>query len=320
MFDIEYPRPRWEQPGLEVAAHTNSAAVWWPWIDTVVVHYPGCSSCVPAPTAANMINSIQRTQRDYVLNRGYSVGYNFLVCPNGDIIEGRGFDFMNAANYYKRPWGDKPDANGNYHSISIQVKVNGDGQTAPAANTAQVAAVNAIITEVERRAGRTVNVIGHRDTKPTSCPGNAIYQQIQQGVFGATPVEPPTPPPALPGGTMSTRTYVLDDQQRIYEETVGHGAEPVVLLPYDASVGMPVAATVTLTAANATGQGHLRAGQPSLDMPATSSLNFSSDHPVANTTMVRVVPFSDGNPALQMWVRGPESVRVIVDLIALHYT
>ena len=118
---------------------------------------------------------------------------------------------------------------------------------------------------------------------------------------------------------MLTNTYLFDQPLRAFDETVT-GDTQLVLLPYDASLGAPKAATVTITAEDASGQGHLRASQPSGLMPDSSVLNLTPDHAVANTTLVPCSPFDGGNPTIQVWIRGVSSVRLIVDVHALHYT
>jgi len=153
-----------------------------------VIHYPGFARFAHPASPSEVITHTRQEQRYYADGKGYSLGYQWLVTIDGDIIQSRGFDWANAANSPANGW-----------SISIQLHCEGVGDDADEASPAQVAAVNQIIAEATRRAGRPLTVVGHRDTKPTSCPGAGIYRQIQAGVFRPddTPT-PPTPPDPTP--------------------------------------------------------------------------------------------------------------------------
>jgi hypothetical protein len=170
------------------------AFLGWSRIDDVVIHYPGVTGAIgtdPVAVLRNMHN-------DYLMNRGYALGYGFAVDLKGEVWEVRGDTFTNAANkgdelHHHVGWND--------HSISILILV---GQQ-DAANAAQVKTTNALIDELERRNGGPLNLMWHAQGQSTDCAGAGIIDQLQRGVIaaglsGATgqPSTPRQPPPVIP--------------------------------------------------------------------------------------------------------------------------
>jgi hypothetical protein len=146
-------------------------------VTMVPAHYTAASS-VPSDTASYL----RAIQRDYTLNRGYSIGYNFAVDKTGQAWECRGFDIKCAAN-----------KGANDTTIAVLCLVDG----AEAMNDAMCATFCALGAEAEQRCADSLLVVGHRDIGATACPGDGIYAQVGAGLLEpSTEPEPePTPPP-----------------------------------------------------------------------------------------------------------------------------
>ena len=159
-------------------------------------------------TGANRIGDpkafLRMTQRDYAVNRGYSVGYNFCVDPSGNVFELRGFDFRPASNN-----GDKGEyAKYNLNDSTFAVLFLVDGQNR--LTGAQAAAGRKMYTEARRQTmaagGRWTQSSPkpHSETDYTGCPGDGIRADIAAGLLYidyrghvvAEPLAPPTNAPA----------------------------------------------------------------------------------------------------------------------------
>lgn len=175
MFDYSLARSDWEEPGYTIVEHTASPPVDWSEVVKIAIHYPADPSIEKPATVDNLRTHLRASQRWYVANRGYSYGYNAVVW-GGLSGEVRGDAFRCAAN---------GNTTLNRDAFAIQIRVEGLNDDAAPASEADVAEVNRLIGWCEQQAGRTLEVVGHRDLKPTGCPGGAIYQQIQEGVFHA---------------------------------------------------------------------------------------------------------------------------------------
>jgi hypothetical protein len=165
-------REEWQDPSLPITGPKPKAT------RTVgVIHYSG-SNNIPADKPA----WLRSMQADYVNNRGYSLGYGHLVTYDGDSYEIRGDDFNMASNN-----GDKVDGNANDWTLSILLDVTTTaGATLAAIDTCKDLFANAGIT------GRPVP---HSFYDYTSCCGDAVRAQIDQGLFDPAPYHPPTPTP-----------------------------------------------------------------------------------------------------------------------------
>ena len=194
-------RAGWEEPGWTVAEHTSSPPLDWDQIRNVCIHYPGDPSIPESPSRANFISYIQNTQRYYVTSRGYSIGYNAKVW-DGMSAEIRGDTFRCAAN---------GNTAVNQDSFAVQVRAEGLNADADPASAAEIEVVRDIIAWCERQAGRTLDIIGHRDVRSTGCPGDAIYNQIQAGVFRPVVKEP----------AMALKLFKLDDTPPLYASADG---------------------------------------------------------------------------------------------------
>lgn len=154
-------------------------------LEFITIHYNGANEDLDGDddvyTDADTIDSLRDSQRQYVEGRGYSLGYNSEIAPDGDEWEIRGYDFSSAANGCSAV---------NNPSYTIQVPTS-TPESDPTA--AQVEGVRAAVLRIRRAAAAAGNtnflyINGHRDVRPlcdglsgTSCPGEALYAMILDG-------------------------------------------------------------------------------------------------------------------------------------------
>lgn len=147
-----------------------------------VIHYPGSSSTQPQ-SDSEMPQYLRNMQNYYVTSRGYSLGYNWVVCnATGSVWQVRGYDYRNAANS-----GGK--VSGNHNSVSISIMVTCSNSDAVSA--AAVDSVNGLIAERS-----SFTVVPHSAVEWTECCGASLSGAIASGQIGqgASPVDPDVPP------------------------------------------------------------------------------------------------------------------------------
>ncbi|KAH8378654.1 hypothetical protein KR009_000483 [Drosophila setifemur] len=135
-------------------------------VDFVIIHHSdnpnGCS------TSEQCKRMIKNIQSDHKGRRNFSdIGYNFIVAGDGKVYEGRGFGLQGS---------HAP----NYNSKSIGIVFIGNFQSsAPSAQMLQNA--KDLIEMAKQRGALKENytLLGHRQTKATSCPGDALFNQIK---------------------------------------------------------------------------------------------------------------------------------------------
>ncbi len=109
-------------------------------------------------------------------SRGWTcIGYSFMSCAHGYVLEGRGLYKTQAA---------QPGGNTTHYSVTLAT-----GPTDPI-TPEQIDAVRELrrwLTEPGISASGTV--LGHRDFVPTSCPGDRAYALVRNGTFERPPGE-----------------------------------------------------------------------------------------------------------------------------------
>ena len=263
-----YQRAHWEDPSQPVAG-PEPKGVRGAW----VLHYPGNSGFTEPMSDDDMIRYCRNMQSDYVTNRGYSIGYSFVVSQSGLAYEARGFDINNAANK-----GDKmKPAISNFNAISMSIQVAVSGQDA--ASAAAVAKVNEIIALEP-----DWDVVVHADVDYTSCCGAGMIEQVRSGIIGQG--VQPTP------STGDDEMITLDKPIRMLD-TRNEIPTPLPsgVWPQKLPTGIPLGASaifVTATATQAESPGFITlwgAGS----RPNTSNLNYDAGPgAVGNTTLTRV--------------------------------
>jgi len=144
-------------------------------VHTVVVHWPGVEwegfdfnrdGVVDWKDTAQLMRSVQNF---YLNNRGYSIGYNFVVGRTGDVFELRGLTYRNAANNGE----ESRTGVKNFNEYSVAILVVCDSNDTP--TTTQVKAVRELIEHLDGVYGETLTVKVHGDVDSgTSCAGPAI--------------------------------------------------------------------------------------------------------------------------------------------------
>lgn len=168
-------REAWQDPALPVTGPAPTMDEW----DTFPLHYTAADDLIdgdPGEHAEDIPAFLRAIQRDYKTNRGYSIGYGFAVDWLGGVWELRGYDIKNAANL---GW--------NHRTGPILCLVDGQDPLTDEA----LHSVCALLTEANRRTGRQLDLVGHRDIGATLCPGGGIYGQIQLGLVHPLPEEDP---------------------------------------------------------------------------------------------------------------------------------
>lgn len=280
MSYVDNRRGTWEESGYRIAEHTTSRALDWSRVENIVIHYTGGKTINP-----DTMQKLRGSQRDYVNNRGYSLGYSVAVDQQGKSWEIRGVDFI-------------PAANKNYNGVTWVIQVLVDWQDG--CNPAMVDTVRDLVKFARQQIGRDVPVIGHRDIGSTRCPGDGVYTQIQNKVF-----EPRTPQPQ-PGKDFEMQ--LVNPPVRVYDSRKGDGAfadEETRRV----QTGYQDAVFVNITVVGAKGDGFVTVwGDGS--MPDVSNVNYRSGDTIANSAWVPVR--SDGT--IQVYCYG--SCDILVDVQA----
>lgn len=161
-------RKDWQDPSNPVTGprfHPNR-------VTHVALHYTADKK-VPSDTGRYLAN----IQSAYTRSRGYSIGYNAAVDKDGVVWELRGFTYKCAAN-----------KEANNYTFAILCLVDG----AEPANDKMIEGIKRVIKDVQNHCKSAI-LVGHRDIGSTACPGDGLYNQLQNGVFNAPDnVEGPT--------------------------------------------------------------------------------------------------------------------------------
>lgn len=278
---VDKPRETWEEAGYRIADHTTSRPVDWSRVENIVIHYSGAKTINP-----DTAQKLRGSQRDYVNNRGYSLGYSVAVDQQGVSWEIRGTDFI-------------PAANKNYNGVTwvIQVLVNWqDG-----CNPAMVDTVRNLVKFARSQIQRDVPVIGHRDIGSTRCPGDGVYTQIQNKVF-----EPRAPQPQ-PGKDFEMK--LINPPTRVYDSRKDSGGMFDSGETRRIQTGYRDAVFVNVTVVAAEADGFLTLWGDGA-RPDVSNVNYRGDDTIANSAWVPVDPTG----AIQVYCYG--KCHVLIDVQA----
>ena len=154
----------------------------------VVIHYVG-SDVTGDPSAV-----MRGIQRNHMEARGWwDLAYSECVALDGTVFEGRGLLVQTGAN-------GTYASNRDYLAICLLI---GPGQTP---TPAMVRSVQERIGVVQHFQPLATEIIGHRDIKATSCPGDDAYDLVRQGAFQPDADVDPAPPPV----TLASRVEALE--------------------------------------------------------------------------------------------------------------
>nr|XP_012140463.1 PREDICTED: peptidoglycan-recognition protein SC2 [Megachile rotundata] len=131
----------------------------------VIIHHSAGAPCMSKSACSTQVKNYQNQHIN--TNHWSDIGYNFLVGEDGNVYEGRG-------------WGKVGAHAPNYNSKSIGICVMGNYMNRNP-NSAAISAVKNLIQYGVDLGKITSNykLLGHRQTKATSCPGDTFYRLIQ---------------------------------------------------------------------------------------------------------------------------------------------
>ena len=196
-----HQRSDWVEPGYPVTGPAFDPAP----VEFIVVHY----GAVPwsEERLRDTIGYWRSTQRYYVNDRGYSIGYQWGVARgDASVWELRGFTFRNAANgslSNSSPYRAQLAPNPNVKTVSLHVILPMSGEYLPH----QLDACRAAVAAIRARVGRTLPVIPHSDVTQTSCPGDPMRRAIAAGLLEPVAPPPPPPPPPPPEAVVFDHVY-----------------------------------------------------------------------------------------------------------------
>ncbi|XP_033220942.1 uncharacterized protein LOC117175344 [Belonocnema kinseyi] len=132
----------------------------------LVIHHGGIQHyCYDQNTCSEIVRSYQNLHMD---DRGWlDIGYQFVIGEDGNIYEGRGWNFIGA------------HAPG-YNTQSIGISIIGDfSQFLP--NKAALDALDSLIEcgVLIGKIRQNYKIIGHRQARDTDCPGISFYQYVK---------------------------------------------------------------------------------------------------------------------------------------------
>ncbi|MFH1809695.1 MAG: N-acetylmuramoyl-L-alanine amidase [Pseudomonadota bacterium] len=164
-----HDRTEWQDPARPVS---STSLMSLGALRYITIHYAG----VDGLNLSSIPQVLRNAQLDYTSNRGYSLGYNSAISPDGAEWEIRGFDYRCAAN------GEQAT---NIPSYAIQMLLP---NTWSVPSQSQIDGVRQLVAKIRATAAAAGNsdfleINGHRDLKATACPGDVIYNMIQNGSF-----------------------------------------------------------------------------------------------------------------------------------------
>uniref|UniRef100_T1E305 Peptidoglycan-recognition protein n=1 Tax=Psorophora albipes TaxID=869069 RepID=T1E305_9DIPT len=135
-------------------------------IPFVIIHH----SYIPdaCTTGKECSRAMQSMQQMHQQERGWNdIGYSFAVGGDGRVYEGRGFNVVGA--HAPR-----------YNSKSVGICMIGDWRV-DLPSEKMIAAVESLIEYGVRNniIASNYTLIGHRQTRPTECPGDRLFEEIK---------------------------------------------------------------------------------------------------------------------------------------------
>lgn len=141
----------------------------------LVVHYDSADQRLASKPHSECVAYWKRTRSFHTgPSRGWAdIGYSFMACAHGYVMEGRGLFRTQAA---------QPGGNTSHYSVTLAT-----GPTDEITD-AQINAVRQLRRWLMEPATSIAGtVLGHRDFIPTSCPGNKAYALVKDGTFTKAP-------------------------------------------------------------------------------------------------------------------------------------
>lgn len=191
-------------------------------VDTQVAHYQGAkyANWQMSPADADVVRRLNAMNDGSWSSRGYALYYGFDVPVDGRLWGIRAFDWRNAANADD----DKSDGNENDWTYAVHTVVqklypdNSDTTVEPTwdqLETHRWLRWEAREYAVEATGDTTfqIDMLGHRQIKPTGCPGDKFFAAIMRGDLNIPDRTADTPqipdPPSDPEDNMAKRTLYI---------------------------------------------------------------------------------------------------------------
>ncbi|XP_012282318.1 uncharacterized protein LOC105700745 [Orussus abietinus] len=176
----------------------------------VVVHHGGIPEyCFDQTRCSEIVRSYQNLHMD--VRKWNDIGYNFVIGEDGNIYEGRGWDYVGA------------HAPG-YNTQSIGVSIIGDfSEILP--DEAALGALGRLIDLglLFEKIGKDYKIIGHRQARDTLCPGDALYRHVTK-LPAWTPDPTPTSSNKSSPSNSLRRVEWGVEENRVGESPTGAGA------------------------------------------------------------------------------------------------
>jgi len=151
-----------------------TAAGYAPCDQGLVVHYDGSDQGLAGRPHQACRQYWKNTRKFHMNSRGWAdIGYSFAVCPHGIVLEGRGWQRVQAA---------QPGGNTTWTSVTFMSGPN----EAPTAG--QIRAFKELRAWL-RGKGLGSGIRGHRDFISTSCPGDRLYRMVRDGTLTGAPAK-----------------------------------------------------------------------------------------------------------------------------------
>lgn len=153
----------------------HSPAAWADPDEGLVVHYDSSDQNLAGQPHSACEAYWNRTRAFHTgPSRGWDdIGYSFMACPHGYVMEGRGLYRTQAA---------QPGGNTTHYSVTL---ATGPNDTITPEQINAVRQLRAWLMEPDTSISGTV--LGHRDFVATSCPGADAYRMVQDGTFTQPP-------------------------------------------------------------------------------------------------------------------------------------
>lgn len=140
----------------------------------LVIHYDSANQNLANKEHSACIAYWNATRRFHTgPSRGWAdIGYSYMACAHGYVLEGRGPGRVQAA---------QPGGNATHYSVTLAT-----GPDDPITDL-QINAVRELRKHLMDDHGNSGRVLGHRDFIATSCPGTKAYNMVKNGTFTKDP-------------------------------------------------------------------------------------------------------------------------------------
>lgn len=190
----------------------------------MVAHYDSANQGLAKKPHTACISYWVNTRVFHVKTRGWSdIGYSYGVCPHGEIFEGRGFGYQQAAQVQQG--NGMPNGNSRWVSCTF---MSGPTEEPTPEQLGAWARLRAWLMDAH---GLASAVKRHKDFSQTDCPGKILSELVTNGTLGKAPTDIGTDDMALPlirkgseGFDVKTLRYLLGARGFVPVEVVPDSA------------------------------------------------------------------------------------------------